>query len=75
MQGATFLSEEDIVYLTGYTRPSKQREQLDQLHIPYYTDKAGYPRVLRSHLDMQQPPPTTVQPNLEAVNRLLGREA
>jgi hypothetical protein len=43
-----FLSDMDIVHLTGYIQQSKQCDHLHSLGIPFFRDAKGRPRVPRN---------------------------
>lgn len=48
----TVLTKEELVAITGYKRPSKQKKFLQEKGIPIiWTDRAGYPVVHRSALE------------------------
>jgi hypothetical protein len=46
-----FLSESELVELTGYRQASKQVAQLRQQRIPHHLNRAGHPRVARAILE------------------------
>jgi hypothetical protein len=70
---SVFLSEEDVLFLTGYTLPSKQCEHLTMLNIPYWKDRAGHPRVLRRHLESTSTAPPSPLPDFTTLDVLLRR--
>jgi hypothetical protein len=45
-----FLSANDLIALTGFSKPSKQCEYLAKLGIPYYKNAIGRPQVVKSQL-------------------------
>lgn len=42
-----FLTEQELVDLTGYRQASKQAAHLKSQRIPFHTNRAGHPRVAR----------------------------
>lgn len=46
-----FLSESELLDLTGYKHASKQVTHLKAQRIPFHTNKAGHPRVARAVLE------------------------
>lgn len=46
-----FLTEAELVELTGYRQPSKQVQHLKAQRIPFHTNRAGHPRVARAILE------------------------
>lgn len=69
---SSFLSDDDVRFLTGYTLASKQCEHLAALGIPFYTDRGGHPRVLKAALlKTSGPRPPTL--NFDALDHILGR--
>ena len=44
------VSEEELIELTGYQRPTKQREMLDRMGIRYMVRKDGHIRTTRQWL-------------------------
>lgn len=46
-----FLSEDELVTLTGYRQPAKQVAHLKAQRIPHHTNRAGHPRVARAILE------------------------
>ena len=46
-----FLTDEELVQLTGYRQASKQVAHLKAQRIPFYTNRAGHPRVARAVLE------------------------
>lgn len=46
-----FLTEEELVELTGYRQPTKQVAHLKSQHIPFHTNRAGHPRVARAIIE------------------------
>lgn len=43
-----FLTDDELVDLTGYRQPSKQIGQLKAQRIPFHTNRAGHPKVARA---------------------------
>lgn len=43
-----FLSEQELIDLTGYRQASKQAAHLKAQRIPFHTNRAGHPRVARA---------------------------
>lgn len=46
--GELFLTDEELIRLTGYKLASKQREHLKAQKIPFHTNRCGDPRVARA---------------------------
>lgn len=46
-----FLTDEELVLLTGYRQHSKQADRLRAQHIPFHTNRAGHPRVTRAAVE------------------------
>lgn len=46
-----FLTEAELVDLTGYRQASKQVAHLKSQRIPFYLNKANHPRVARAVLE------------------------
>jgi hypothetical protein len=46
-----FLTEQELVNLTGFSQKSKQCEHLKAQRIPFHTNKSGQPRVVRAVLE------------------------
>jgi hypothetical protein len=46
-----FLTDDELVELTGYRQPAKQCEHLRAQRIPFHTNRAGHPRVARAILE------------------------
>lgn len=46
-----FLTEDELVELTGFRQPAKQCAHLKAQRIPFYTNRAGHPRVARAVLE------------------------
>lgn len=46
-----FLSDEDLVLLTGYRWKSKQVAQLRQMGLPFFVNAAGAPRVAKATVE------------------------
>ncbi len=46
-----FLSEQELIDLTGYRQASKQAAHLKAQRIPFHTNRAGHPRVARAVLE------------------------
>lgn len=44
---AFILSDEELLELTGYSRPAEQMEWLEQANIPFKVKKGGRPSVVR----------------------------
>ncbi len=63
------VSEQEIIELTGYIRPTKQREVLDRLGIRYTVRRDGHIRTTRDWLSGSQPatPPADDDFNLGAL--------
>ncbi|WP_425568357.1 DUF4224 domain-containing protein [Pseudaeromonas paramecii] len=63
------VSEQEIQELTGYTRPTKQREVLDRMGIRYTVRRDGHIRTTRDWLagTAATKPPTDDNFNLEAL--------
>ena len=53
-----FLSEAELIELTGYRQPAKQVAHLKVQRIPFHTNRAGHPRVARTAIDGRR----TVEP-------------
>lgn len=46
-----FLTDEEVVRLTGYRRPHKQIDWLNQQRLRHWIAADGYPRVPRASID------------------------
>lgn len=46
-----FLTKDELVQLTGRKQRQKQLQQLGQMHIPFFCDAFGWPKVLRKTID------------------------
>ena len=46
-----FLTDEEMVRLTGFKRAAKQIAQLKAQRIPHFTNAAGQPRIARAVLE------------------------
>jgi hypothetical protein len=46
-----FLTDEELVQLTGYRQASKQVAHLKAQRIPFHVNRAGHPRVTRAVLE------------------------
>ena len=46
-----FLTELELVELTGYRQPAKQVAHLKAQRIPFHVNRAGHPRVARAILE------------------------
>jgi Domain of unknown function (DUF4224) len=46
-----FLTDSELVELTGYRQASKQCEMLKRQRIPFHTNKCGQPKVARAILE------------------------
>lgn len=46
-----FLTESELIDLTGYRQASKQVLHLKAQRIPFHTNRAGHPRVARAILE------------------------
>ncbi len=46
-----FLTEQELVELTGFRQPSKQVAHLKSQRIPHHLNRAGHPRVVRVALE------------------------
>lgn len=46
-----FLTDDELVTLTGYRQRKKQAEHLRAQRIPFHTNKAGHPRVARAAVE------------------------
>jgi len=46
-----FLSDDELVSLTGYRQSSKQVSHLKAQRIPFHTNRSGRPRVARAALE------------------------
>lgn len=46
-----FLTEQELVTLTGFQHCSKQVAHLKAQRIPFHTNRAGHPRVARAVLE------------------------
>lgn len=46
-----FLTDDELVTLTGYRQPSKQVAHLRAQRIPFHTNRAGHPRVARAAVE------------------------
>lgn len=51
MNDPMFLTEDELVELTGYRQPSKQIVHLRAQRIPFHPNKAGHPRVTRAAVE------------------------
>jgi hypothetical protein len=49
--GQMFLTEQELVALTGYRQASKQAAHLKSQRIPFHTNRSGHPRVARAVLE------------------------
>jgi hypothetical protein len=54
-----FLTEDDLVVLTGRPQKSKQIEQLRKMGVPFYVNAVGKPIVARATIEGR---PTKVKP-------------
>lgn len=50
MTTETFLTREEVKTLTGFSYPTKQAKQCREMGIPFYTNRRGYPMILRDVL-------------------------
>lgn len=57
-----FLSEAELIELTGYRQPSKQRAHLKAQKIPFHINRAGHPRVARAALEGRTQAATRPEP-------------
>lgn len=65
-----FLSDDDLIELTGYQKPAMQRKWLIARGWPFEENASGRPRVLRAYVEQQMGvKPTTRRqgPNLAAI--------
>jgi hypothetical protein len=46
-----FLTDDELVALTGYKLASKQVAFLRSRRIPFYTNKSGHPRVVKTVIE------------------------
>ena len=46
-----FLTESELVELTGYRQKSKQAAQLKAARIPFHINRAGHPKVAKAVLE------------------------
>jgi hypothetical protein len=46
-----FLTEQELIDLTGFRQPSKQVAHLKAQRIPFHVNRAGHPRVVRAVLE------------------------
>lgn len=61
-----WLTEDELVQLTGYTQRKKQREALAELRLSFRSRPAdGFPLVMRSLFETDRPGKRT-EPNFEA---------
>ena len=51
---STFLTQEDMLDLTGYKQAAKQIEQLKKMRIPFHVNAAGHPKVARATIEGQR---------------------
>lgn len=51
MTEAVFLTDAELVELTGYRQPSKQIAHLRAQRIPFHANRAGRPRVTRAAVE------------------------
>lgn len=51
MKSSLLLDDDELHELTGYRQPTKQVDQLRQMRIPFYTNAAGHPKVVRAILE------------------------
>lgn len=56
-----FLSETELVDLTGYRQPAKQAAHLKSQRIPFHTNRAGHPKVARAVLEGRKVAEKTAQ--------------
>lgn len=54
-----FLSKDELATLTGRKQRNKQLKQLIAMHLPFYPDAFGWPKVLRSVVENTAPPKNT----------------
>jgi Tol biopolymer transport system component len=50
------LTQEELTELTGYKQPSKQLMHLRAQRIPFFTNRAGHPKVARAALEGKKAP-------------------
>lgn len=66
-----FLTDEEVVLLTGYRKPKLQRQQLRLQGLSFLEDAFGRPRVLKetvqSLLTPKAPASRRTRPNFEAL--------
>lgn len=60
-----FLTQEQVVELTGLTQPAAQRRWLSRLAVPFRVRADGRPVVMVADLTMTEAPP--VRPRFDAV--------
>jgi hypothetical protein len=46
-----FLTDAELIDLTGYRQPAKQCAHLKAQRIPFHTNRAGHPKVARAVLE------------------------
>lgn len=46
-----FLTDQELIDLTGYRQPAKQVAHLKAQRIPFHTNKCGHPKVARAILE------------------------
>lgn len=63
MSDTLFLTEDELVELTGFKRAAKQVDHLKRQRIPFHTNKAGHPRVARAVLEGGRVPQKTIKPS------------
>lgn len=56
-----FLSDAELVDLTGYRQPAKQAAHLKAQRIPFHTNRAGHPKVARAVLEGRKVAEKTAQ--------------
>lgn len=66
MNESLFLSDADLLELTGYRQHSKQVAHLRAQRIPFHTNKAGHPRVARAALEGRKVPTESQKSNKPA---------
>ncbi len=61
MTDSMFLTEDELVELTGYRQPSKQSAHLRAQRIPFHNNRAGRPRVTRVAVEGRKVAPAAAQ--------------
>ena len=56
-----FLTDEELLELTGYRQAAKQAAHLRAQRIPFHTNRAGRPRVTRAAVEGRKVAPAPAQ--------------